>query len=425
MKMVKEKDKRKREIDRRLSLLALSAEQAEALDNCPDDTDFAMFLDSDPLAPENETIRNHMSLCESCYQRWLILSEDLSGAAETRGGPTQSIIKPRLLATIGSACALAAGVMLYISIDYKPMLKQDMQEVRIEQDSFSQPGDQSFSGDQEAVLSDSVQTKSPVKVKRSVAIVSDVSNEMHQPEPNVSSVPAQMGMMKNEAKATGAEMASGTVQEDMQADMRADKQEVRTEQDLFSQPGDQSFSGDQEAVLSDSVQTKPPVKEKRSVANVSGVSNEMHQPEPNVSSMSQQMPMMKKEAKVTGAEMAPGSVQEGMQVMGGQQEHDTAALAKSSADQMGNETDRYQDFLTLISAFCSDTEEKNAVTQFETLVKRGRDLMKSDDRMDFDQKAVVEQIVILLEKEDLDKGIDRKKLCERLKEPAGLKETDR
>jgi len=230
--------------------------------------------------------------------------------------------------------------MLYISIDYKPMLKQDMQEVHTEQDSFSQPGDQSFSGDQEAVLSDSVQTKSPMKVKRSAAIVSDVSNEIPQPEPNVSSVPEQMRMMKNEAKATGAEMASGTVQEDMQAEMRAYKQ-----------------------------------------------------------------------------------------VMGGQQEHTTAALARGSAEQKGNKTDRYQDFLTLISAFCSDTEGKNAVTPlvtpFETLVKRGRDLMKSDDRMDFDQKTVVEQIVILLEKEDFDKGIDRKKLCERLKEPAGLKEPDR
>ena len=340
MKMVKEKDKRKREIDRRLSLLALNAEQAEVLDNCPDDTDFATFLDSDPLAPENETIRNHISLCESCYQRWLILSEDLSGAAETKSGPTQRFIKPRLLATIGSACALAAGVMLYISIDYKPILKQDMQEVRTEQDSFLQPGDQSFSGDQEAVLSDSVQTKPPLKVKRSVANVSGVSNEMHQPEPNVSSMSQQMPMMKKEAKVTGAEMAPGSVQEDMQADMRAYKQ-----------------------------------------------------------------------------------------VMGGQEEHSTsvasAVLAKGSADQMGNGTDRYQDFLTLISAFCSDTEDKNAVTQFETLVNRGRDLMKSDDRIDFDQKAVVEQIVILLEKEDFDKGIDRKKLCERLKEPAGLKETDR
>jgi len=135
--------------------------------------------------------------------------------------------------------------------------------------------------------------------------------------------------------------------------------------------------------------------------------------------------------------MASGTVQEDMQadmradkqIMGGQQEHSTSvasvALAKGSAAQNGNETDRYQDFLTLISAICSVTEEKNAVTQFETLVKRGRDLMKSDDSMDFDQKAVVKEIVILLEKEDFDKGIDRKKLCERLKEPAELRETDR
>ena len=104
----------------RLALTGLAADRKTAMEPCPDDERFAEFLEADPASPEQQSFVKHLAACESCRQKWLVLSEEL---VETDGKMTRSGAwygNRGLLSVVGSACALAAGVMLYLAIDYRP-----------------------------------------------------------------------------------------------------------------------------------------------------------------------------------------------------------------------------------------------------------------------------------------------------------------
>ena len=109
------------EIRERLALMGLTADRETAIERCPDDGRFAEFLEADPASPEQQSFVNHLASCESCRQKWLILSEELSENAG-KGAKTGAWFGHRgLLSLVGSACALAAGVTLYLAIDYRPV----------------------------------------------------------------------------------------------------------------------------------------------------------------------------------------------------------------------------------------------------------------------------------------------------------------
>ena len=102
----------------RLALLGLAADRPAVQEPCPDDERFAVFLEADPASTEQQNFIDHLGVCESCRQKWLILSEELD---ESKGKKAESgpwFGRRGLLGFVGSACAIAVGVMLYQSIDY-------------------------------------------------------------------------------------------------------------------------------------------------------------------------------------------------------------------------------------------------------------------------------------------------------------------
>ncbi len=110
---------------KRLALLGLAAHRREADRTCPDDERFAVLLEAEPGSAEQQHFFDHLSVCESCREKWLVLSEEL-GRSSDREGATGFLHGRRgLLSIVGSACAVAVGVMLYLSIDYRPVLYED------------------------------------------------------------------------------------------------------------------------------------------------------------------------------------------------------------------------------------------------------------------------------------------------------------
>lgn len=115
-------DQEKRE---RLALLALAADRQKSTGECPDDERFAEFLEADPRAPEQQAILEHLSGCDVCRRKWLTLSEELAHADAGGRRGTSRFGRRNLLGALGSACAVALGVMLYLSIDYHSPSQQE------------------------------------------------------------------------------------------------------------------------------------------------------------------------------------------------------------------------------------------------------------------------------------------------------------
>ena len=108
------------EKEKRLGLLGLAADRQIREEPCPDDEYFATFLESDPASPEQQHFLTHLAACESCRQKWLVLSEELDGSTDKKAVPAGRLGRRGLLSLAGSVCAVAVGVMLYLSIDYRP-----------------------------------------------------------------------------------------------------------------------------------------------------------------------------------------------------------------------------------------------------------------------------------------------------------------
>ena len=113
------------ETQKRLALLALAAQRRESTHTCPDDEHFALLLEADPGSAEQQRFFDHLSVCESCREKWLVLSDELGPGSDRRDKTGFLHGRRGLLSLMGSACAVAVGVMLYLSIDYHPGLYED------------------------------------------------------------------------------------------------------------------------------------------------------------------------------------------------------------------------------------------------------------------------------------------------------------
>jgi len=107
----------------RLAHLALAADRPALPGDCPDDETFARFVEQGPNGAGEQSVFEHISTCEACYQKWLSVSDVVdTGRAKDRGAGRR---KRLLMTAAGSVCATAVGIMLYLSIDYQPMVQVD------------------------------------------------------------------------------------------------------------------------------------------------------------------------------------------------------------------------------------------------------------------------------------------------------------
>ena len=143
------------ESQKRLALLGLAAERPEAGEPCPDDERFALLLEADPGSAEQQHFFDHLSACESCRQKWLVLSDELGRRPEHKDSSGFLHGRRGLLSIAGSVCAVAVGVMLYLSIDYHP--------VRYENDVTQAPADQAPAPAAETVRVDGVKKEAEVE----------------------------------------------------------------------------------------------------------------------------------------------------------------------------------------------------------------------------------------------------------------------
>lgn len=105
--------------------LALAADRPAEPEVCLDDDVFARFLEMSPGSEKHQEVLDHLSVCDACYQKWLSVTEILDKASEKQAARSR---KRSLLTAAGSACALAVGVMLYLSIDYHPLVQTDLKK---------------------------------------------------------------------------------------------------------------------------------------------------------------------------------------------------------------------------------------------------------------------------------------------------------
>lgn len=101
----------------RLAQLGLAADQIGPEANCPDDNRFAEMLEAKAGSAEKRAFLEHLSQCEVCLQKWLVISEELRRQPEEQTAAAW-FTRRRLLTGVGSACGLALAAMLYLSIDY-------------------------------------------------------------------------------------------------------------------------------------------------------------------------------------------------------------------------------------------------------------------------------------------------------------------
>ncbi len=104
----------------RLAHLGLAADQGEPGEPCPDDSRFSALLEAEPGSAEQALFFDHLSRCDSCFQKWMALTEVLGEPAQTRSRPGARWKRRGLVGAVGSACGLALGVMLYLNIDQRP-----------------------------------------------------------------------------------------------------------------------------------------------------------------------------------------------------------------------------------------------------------------------------------------------------------------
>ena len=109
------------QVRERLAQLGLAADPAEAGGACLDDSQFGALLEAAPGSAEQARFFEHLSRCESCFQKWMVLTDVLGTPAKTRSRRGSRLARRGLVGAVGSACGLALGVMLYLSIDHQPL----------------------------------------------------------------------------------------------------------------------------------------------------------------------------------------------------------------------------------------------------------------------------------------------------------------
>jgi len=109
----------KREVDRRVALLALAAErEATKQGSCLSVEEMALLLDGKCAADVQVAYRTHLSTCETCYREWLNLQQELSFSALVPKKPL--LFQRKFLTLSGSLLAAAASLVFYLNLDTSP-----------------------------------------------------------------------------------------------------------------------------------------------------------------------------------------------------------------------------------------------------------------------------------------------------------------
>ena len=61
----------------RLAPLGLAADLADPGEPCPDDSRFSELLEAEPGSADQAQFFEHLSRCESCFQKWVALTDVL------------------------------------------------------------------------------------------------------------------------------------------------------------------------------------------------------------------------------------------------------------------------------------------------------------------------------------------------------------
>ena len=208
----------------RLALLGLAAHRREADHRCPDDERFAVLLEAEPGSAEQQHFFYHLSMCESCREKWLVLSEEL-GRSSDREGATGFLHGRRgLLSIVGSACAVAVGVMLYLSIDYHPVVYEDnVNQVPADQDQAPAAETARVEGvekDAEAekvVEADAAQVMSEPKRHRQESQVQPPAKVKTGPAPKMAEAPMERQSLEQAfSDRQNFSVASGAMEESVQ-----------------------------------------------------------------------------------------------------------------------------------------------------------------------------------------------------------------
>lgn len=105
----------------RLARLGLAVERSRPDESCPDAERFAEMLDAEAGSAVHRAFLEHLSVCEPCLQKWLVLSSELDRRSKDLTGAAPWFKRRRLLTGVGSACGLALAAVLYLAVDYRPL----------------------------------------------------------------------------------------------------------------------------------------------------------------------------------------------------------------------------------------------------------------------------------------------------------------
>ena len=123
------------EKDRLLGELALNGTEDHRAGDCPEPEDLAELLDGNCDRFRREALLFHLDSCESCFQEWLELSRILKARRKWTNRVVTIVSRKRVLAAAGSAFAIAASIVVFMSTpfyqDNRP-LKYQVDKERIE-----------------------------------------------------------------------------------------------------------------------------------------------------------------------------------------------------------------------------------------------------------------------------------------------------
>ncbi len=172
--------------DRATALLGLNVAEKSGSTICLTDEELACLVDRRCIAEAKEQAFSHLASCESCYRRWLELSEII---AEERNRATEEknkihiLFQPKQLAWAGSLLAAAASVVVFVNISGnmdKSMLQPQMQAT-VELDKVSLP---KVRKDQEQKSSgDAAGTGRLIKAKKMEAVEMETALPASAPSP--------------------------------------------------------------------------------------------------------------------------------------------------------------------------------------------------------------------------------------------------
>lgn len=109
---------KKYKANKRLGLLGLQTSKKEKSTICLSSEDMALFVENRLEEEAKLQALEHIANCDLCYDEWLLLSEQFSetGSGSDVSGKLKKFSSPKFLTAIGSSLALAASVILYLTL---------------------------------------------------------------------------------------------------------------------------------------------------------------------------------------------------------------------------------------------------------------------------------------------------------------------